>query len=379
MAFPLSEPLTGRILVVGGIYVDLLNEVPAFPEEDSSQRAVAYRRSRGGNAANSSVVLADLLTAAQVGCCVSWVGAVPRADEPDTAFALADLKSCGVETSLMEEVGGEAGQPSAFIIKSMDTGSRTIISHRRGLRELDAGHFARSLRRTPCQAADLGNVCWVHFECRMMPDVLHMAEAVHAWASETQTRPMVSLEVEKPGMQPEQLVPLLLLCDLAYFSREFVERHREELKRAGVDGSRGGDADEHLALRCLRGLRAWVGDACKALWICPWGSLGAFALDCATGQAHFQAARKLDKVVDSVGAGDTFVAACIFALLRGADAATALLCGCSVAGQKVAQEGLSCLSVAVPPRLAQGGASFECGAAQAMYVPSDEHPSSHAG
>ena len=61
--------------------------------------------------------------------------------------------------------------------------------------------------------------------------------------------------------------------------------------------------------------------------------------------------------VDSVGAGDTFIAALIFALSRGAEPAQALRCGCAVAGRKVTQRGFSGLASAVPEEVQRVGAA----------------------
>ena len=52
-----------------------------------------------------------------------------------------------------------------------------------------------------------------------------------------------------------------------------------------------------------------------------------------------------------VGAGDTFIAALLFALSRGATPAQALRCGCAVAGRKVLQRGFDGLADAVPPEV----------------------------
>ena len=71
-------------------------------------------------------------------------------------------------------------------------------------------------------------------------------------------------------------------------------------------------------------------------------ALGALALSRAAGGPSvslFQPAVKVDTVVDSVGAGDTFIAASVAALARGACHGHALRCAVSVAGQKVRQEG----------------------------------------
>ena len=50
-------------------------------------------------------------------------------------------------------------------------------------------------------------------------------------------------------------------------------------------------------------------------------------------------------------AGDTFIAALLFALSRGATPAQALRCGCAVAGRKVTQRGFGGLADAVPPEV----------------------------
>ena len=56
-------------------------------------------------------------------------------------------------------------------------------------------------------------------------------------------------------------------------------------------------------------------------------------------------AKRLDDVVDSTGAGDTFNAGVIAALSCGASVSEALHAGCHVAGQKVAQVGFDGLSL----------------------------------
>ena len=53
-------------LIVGGLYVDHIHTVESYPEEDTAIRALATRRSRGGNAATSAVVLSQLLARSAV-------------------------------------------------------------------------------------------------------------------------------------------------------------------------------------------------------------------------------------------------------------------------------------------------------------------------
>lgn len=73
----------------------------------------------------------------------------------------------------------------------------------------------------------------------------------------------------------------------------------------------------------------------SAKLICPWGIEGAIALDNETG-LHFTApARPPPKVVDSLGAGDTFMASSIYSLALDSSLENAIDFGCRIAGAKV--------------------------------------------
>ena len=61
------------------------------------------------------MVLAQLVGAQGL---VSWVGVSPGAADADGAFAVSDLEGAGVHTAWREEVGGGAGQPTAYITLS---------------------------------------------------------------------------------------------------------------------------------------------------------------------------------------------------------------------------------------------------------------------
>lgn len=68
--------------------------------------------------------------------------------------------------------------------------------------------------------------------------------------------------------------------------------------------------------------------------ICPWGSEGAVALDVATGDFSTTPVCPPNRVVDSLGAGDTFAAATIYSLNRQRNLTIAIEFGCRVAGAK---------------------------------------------
>lgn len=345
-----------RILFYGNLCLDSVLEVAAYPKEDTGSRALAARKVLGGNGANSTRVLKQLRGER---CTVSWIGPVPRRGDPDTAFALGALEAEGVDTSLLEEVGGE-GLPTSFVLTSRESGSRTIVSTRNGVRELGVAHFEAAVRRMlqDEEEARLGRPCWCHLECRQPPEVT--ARLAEAWRSVTGDRALpLSVEVEKPGMDVSGVVALLGTCSHAFFSSEWIKAHQDELlvdaavtepaeKRQRLEE---GAAETQLAPRCLRALRGRVPEP-AGLWVCAWGELGAFALDAKTGADYFQPAVKQARVVDSVGAGDSFNAATIHALASGADPELALRCGCAVAGRKVAQVGFESLRDAVPAGLA---------------------------
>jgi hypothetical protein len=209
---------------------------------------------------------------------------VPRADEPGAAFCLADMEARGVDVGLAEQVGGDAGMPSALVILSRESGSRTIVSTRRGCRELSAAHFEAALEAAPAARSE-----WLHFEAREPHGVLAMLRAVRAGG---RTRPaVVSIECEKPALDVEVMAPLLRLCDVVYFSRDWVMRHAPTLlapaapqadaTRPGADdgGSEAdapqppADPEQHTAIRALRAVRARL-DGQTPLLICGWGAHG---------------------------------------------------------------------------------------------------------
>lgn len=77
----------------------------------------------------------------------------------------------------------------------------------------------------------------------------------------------------------------------------------------------------------------------RAKLICPWGIEGAIAVDNET-DSHFAAlAKPPAKVVDSLGAGDTFVASTIRMLSHGSPIQEAIEFGCRIAGAKVGSVG----------------------------------------
>lgn len=78
--------------------------------------------------------------------------------------------------------------------------------------------------------------------------------------------------------------------------------------------------------------------------MCPWGIEGAIAID-NENDTHFSSlAKPPAKVVDSLGAGDSFVASTIHLLSNGASLQEAIDFGCRIAGAKVGFIGYDSIS-----------------------------------
>lgn len=84
----------------------------------------------------------------------------------------------------------------------------------------------------------------------------------------------------------------------------------------------------------------------RAVAFCTWGSLGASALINETKQLCQASPPKIEKVVDTVGAGDTFNAGIILYLSKfPSNINSALQFACNLATKKVGQQGFDNLKM----------------------------------
>ena len=286
-----------RILAVGVATIDIINLVERYPPEDSEVRAIERRIRRGGNAANSLVVLSQL--GHNCSCCGVIAGA------PDSAHILDDLARFDIETRYLVR-DPAADNPTSYITLSRQSGSRSIV-HLRCLREYDDGDFS---------AVDLSGFDWVHFEGRNPLKLKHMLGRL---ASQPQIG--VSLEVEKPRQGIEALfsLPALVMFSSGY------ARHR---------GYHEGKSFLHHIRNDL---------APGAVATCAWGEHGAWGIDSKGNVAH--AAAELPKtLVETLGAGDVFNAAAIHTVSAGLNITEVLRRACRLAGRKCGQRGFDGLN-----------------------------------
>jgi ketohexokinase len=281
-----------RILGVGIATLDLVFRVDGYPAEDTEVRARDLRRVRGGNVANSLVVLSQL----QHEC--SWAGSL--VDEADTAAILSDFERYGVDVS--HACWHACGQlPISCVLAGADSGSRTIV-HYRDLPEFPVEAFA---------AIDLTAYDWVHFEGR---DPLALRQMLARLRDVN--GPPCSLEVEKPR-------PGLEACfahvDLLMFSRHYA-------RSCGFDS-----AQALLAARAV--------DCPATPLFCAWGDQGATALQ--QGRLYQRPACPAIPLVETLGAGDVFNAAVIHGMAAGHPLPRILDFACGLAGRKCTQTGFA--------------------------------------
>jgi ketohexokinase len=288
------------VLGVGVATLDIVNEVAAYPTEDAEVRALAQRRVRGGNVANSLVVLS------QLGHACAWVGTL--GDDPASDLILADLTRYGIDTRLAVRYPGRY-TPTSYVALSRDTGTRTIVHHR-DLPELTAADLAAGL---DAGSGWFARSCvWVHFEGRSAHETAAMLRLVRARLPGVR----ISLEFEKVRAGGEDL----LECpDLLLFSRAYA------LALGATDPA---------AFLIDQGLSHGAHDCALA-----WGDQGAYAWTRGIGCEHVPSHRP-GRVVDTLGAGDVFNAGVIDGLLRGLALPAALGWANRLAGHKCGRQGL---------------------------------------
>jgi ketohexokinase len=289
-----------HILGIGIATLDIVNTVDGYPAEDAEVRAIAQQVRRGGNCTNTLVVLS------QIGHRCTWGGVL--VEEPDSRPILQDLNRRGIDLSAVRTLQ-QGKVPTSYITLNRRNGSRTIV-HYRDLPEFSYEDFAR---------IDLQKYHWLHFEGRNVSETQRILRRARELAPAIPR----SVEIEKPRPDIEQLFEQ---ADVLLFSRHFAAAR--------------GFTDPQRFLNSIEG------ESPNAVRVLAWGDAGAYALD-RDGRLLHSAAYPPPQLIDTLGAGDTFNAGIIDALLRGDTLEAALHHACKFAGRKCGHEGLDFLQPAV--------------------------------
>ncbi|XP_037669039.1 ketohexokinase isoform X4 [Choloepus didactylus] len=289
-----------QILCVGLVVLDIINVVDKYPEEDTDSRCLSQRWQRGGNASNSCTVLSLL------GAPCAFMGSLAPGHVAN--FLVADFGRRGVDVSQVAwQTRGET--PCSCCIVNNSNGSRTIVLYDTNLPDVSAEDFEK---------VDLTRFKWIHIEGRNASEQVKMLQRIekHNSRQPPGQRIQMSVEVEKPR---EELFQLFSCGDVVFVSKD-VARH------LGFWSAE--DAIRGLYGRVRKG--AWL--------VCAWAEEGADALGPDGCLLHSDAFPP-PRVVDTLGAGDTFNASVIFSLSQGKSMQEALSFGCQVAGKKCGLQG----------------------------------------
>lgn len=217
---------------------------------------------------------------------------------------------------------------SSYIISDQSTGSRTIVNHN-DLEEMTLDEFrdrADEILKSKSSSMDMDahqdndngvEQIWFHFEGRIPPTTLECIRYLrrHAAVARKGTVPAtvilkISVELEKP--QREGLQELAYEADLIFYSRSWAEGE-----------------GYNSAADCLRkqatvlSFTSYSPAHSKRTLVCTWGDQGACALSLPCSSEGLEGSlvnspafgSDGSRAVDTVGAGDIFIAGMLFGFL----------------------------------------------------------------
>ncbi|XP_063225450.1 ketohexokinase-like [Bacillus rossius redtenbacheri] len=289
------------ILCVGVACLDIIHLCDSYPVEDSKNRSSEVCIRRGGNASNSCTVLSML------GAPCEFLGTIGC---KNARFMVDDFAEHGIslEHAVIHE---DLESYMATLIINISTGSRTALYCPRDVPELSFGEFCR---------VDLARYSWVHFEGRNTDEVARMMEHAVRWNSSHGQSLKISIELEIPS-NSVNLLAMSPMADCVFVGKDFAISN--------------GWGDMHKTLEAMTRYTKP-----GATVVVPWGELGAAGRGVG-GAVVVTPAFPPPRVVDTVGAGDTFIAATIFGLGSGRSLHDSIALGCRVAGAKVGAYGMA--------------------------------------
>ncbi|KAL4223636.1 hypothetical protein ACF0H5_017104 [Mactra antiquata] len=293
-----------RIMCVGLCCLDIVNVCPYYPIEDSVKGSLDYYWQRGGNASNSCTVLSLL------GSNPEFVGTLVKT--PEYEFMVEDFAKYNIHIgncAIYEENTYRC--PVAVIVINIENGSRTVMAALKNIIELQYSSFEK---------IDLKNYSWIHFEGRNnMENTEKMMMRIIEYNKTVDQSEIIKISIELEKIKTAHIVPLMKYADYVFISKDFAKCFNYYNKEDTVKG--------------------FIKEAKPGgVVICAWGEDGAAAFN----GSHDIVTSNIfppEKVIDTLGAGDTFNASTVLALNSGKSIKEAITYGCKVAGAKCGVNG----------------------------------------
>lgn len=236
-------------------------------------------------------------------------------------FVIEDLKDRGIDIKNCF-YHPNCSIPLSTVFLSKTSGCRTIIHSNKNLPHVNFDIFDK---------CDLNEYFWVHFEARKVPETIKMMMKIkeHNKRKPDAEKIKISLDFEKK--RDENLL-LVKFADVAILGRDFAEIL--------------GCFDKKTASYKLKDLtmtdERYKND--NIVIICPWGTDGAAAITPSGDFVECHANPPPNGIVDTLGAGDTFCAGTLHALMNDFnDIKSAIERGCRIAGYKCGFYGYDCV------------------------------------
>lgn len=298
-----------KVLCVGWCCLDIVMMCDSYPKEDSDQRCLSCQWQRGGNASNNASIFVEFGIPCEVlGTMTTDIGG---------QFMKKDFESRNISIENCHFYEKFESPTSAVWINSQN-GSHTIVHSNKNMPEVKFEDF---------KLLNLQNYCWIHFETRPnFEEIKKMIQHIRDWNINRAQNPIkISIEIEKPKLV---LMEMMDLADFVFISKDFA---------TSCGYSDMTSAVEHLFSKLRSG----------GTLICAWGDKGA----CAKSEevpVQLSNAYQPSEIINTLGAGDTFVAATIISLMKGKALGDAIHIGCKVAGTKCGMHDTSGLASLCP-------------------------------